>query len=62
MPSSSTANGNPTDAFAKAGWRTVSDIPSDEYTWPVGSSFYYYDSTLATFRRNEPAFGTAAMR
>jgi hypothetical protein len=34
---------NLTDAFAKAGWRTVSDIPSDEFTWPPGTSFYHYD-------------------
>jgi phosphatidylglycerophosphate synthase len=34
---------NLTDAFYKAGWRTVSDIPSDEYTWPAGTSFYHFD-------------------
>ena len=31
------------DAFGKAGWRTVSDIPSDDRTWPDGTSFYHYD-------------------
>jgi hypothetical protein len=31
------------DAFKRAGWRTVSDIPSDGATWPVGQSFYHYD-------------------
>jgi phosphatidylglycerophosphate synthase len=30
-------------AFRKAGWRTVSDIPSDDRWWPQGSSFYHYD-------------------
>jgi phosphatidylglycerophosphate synthase len=30
------------DAFAEAGWRTVSDIPSDEGDWSVGTSFYHY--------------------
>jgi phosphatidylglycerophosphate synthase len=30
-------------AFGKAGWRTVSDIPSDNRTWPQGTSFYHYD-------------------
>ncbi|HEY3687886.1 MAG TPA: CDP-alcohol phosphatidyltransferase family protein [Streptosporangiaceae bacterium] len=30
-------------AFGKAGWRTVSDIPSDDRTWPEGTSFYHYD-------------------
>jgi hypothetical protein len=34
---------NLTDAFHEAGWRTVSDIPSDEYTWPPGTSFYHFD-------------------
>jgi phosphatidylglycerophosphate synthase len=34
---------NLTDAFAKAGWRTVSDIPSDESTWPEGAAFYHFD-------------------
>ncbi len=32
-----------TDAFAKAGWRTVSDAPSDDDSWPPGSSFYHFD-------------------
>jgi phosphatidylglycerophosphate synthase len=31
------------DAFDKAGWRTVSDIPSNEQAWPEGTSFYHYD-------------------
>jgi hypothetical protein len=30
------------DAFKRAGWRTVSDVPSDGATWPVGTSFYHY--------------------
>src|SRR5215472_15351288 len=30
------------DAFDKAGWRTVSDSPSDDYAWPPGASFYHY--------------------
>ncbi|WP_348789987.1 CDP-alcohol phosphatidyltransferase [Leifsonia sp. NPDC080035] len=33
-------------AFRKAGWRTVSDVPSDSRPWPVGSSFYHYESQL----------------
>jgi hypothetical protein len=32
-----------TTAFSKAGWRTVSDIPSDDRIWPQGVSFYHYD-------------------
>ncbi|MGH8960913.1 MAG: hypothetical protein ACRDWT_06865 [Jatrophihabitantaceae bacterium] len=31
------------DAFKRAGWRTVSDIPSDNRAWPQGTSFYHYD-------------------
>jgi hypothetical protein len=34
------------DAFKKAGWRTVSDVPSDSGPWPVGTSFYHYDTLL----------------
>jgi phosphatidylglycerophosphate synthase len=50
-------------AFAEAGWRTVSDIPSDEYSWPPGSSFYHYDQLYD--RRNVgyqgPTFSYASM-
>jgi phosphatidylglycerophosphate synthase len=31
------------DAFERAGWRTVSDIPSDQQDWPDGHSFYHYE-------------------
>ena len=31
------------DAFRRAGWRTVSDVPSDTAYWPQGQSFYHYD-------------------
>jgi phosphatidylglycerophosphate synthase len=34
------------DAFKKAGWRTVSDIPSDDRPWPDGRSFYHYDQQI----------------
>jgi hypothetical protein len=30
-------------AFHKAGWRTVSDVPSDVNPWPEGKRFYGYD-------------------
>ena len=30
-------------AFKRAGWRTVSDAPSDDRDWPEGTSFYHYD-------------------
>jgi hypothetical protein len=31
------------DAFSRAGWRTVGDVPSNTEPWPQGSSFYHYD-------------------
>jgi phosphatidylglycerophosphate synthase len=31
------------DAFGKAGWRTVFDAPADDYNWPAGTSFYHFD-------------------
>jgi phosphatidylglycerophosphate synthase len=31
------------DAFKQAGWRTVSDVPSDDHTWAPGTAFYHYD-------------------
>jgi phosphatidylglycerophosphate synthase len=31
------------DAFRRAGWRTVDDAPADDRTWPAGTSFYHYD-------------------
>jgi hypothetical protein len=34
------------DAFARAGWRTVSDVPSDVRPWPFGRSFYSYGTLL----------------
>ncbi|MES2170269.1 MAG: sulfatase [Actinomycetota bacterium] len=32
------------DAFRNAGWRTVSDVPSDTKPWPFGTSFYHYQT------------------
>jgi len=31
------------DAFGKAGWRTVNDSPEDDIVWPPGRQFYHYD-------------------
>ncbi len=49
--------------FGAAGWRTVSDIPSDDRTWPAGTDFYHYDKLYD--RRNVgyagPTFSYAAM-
>jgi phosphatidylglycerophosphate synthase len=51
------------DAFDKAGWRTVSDSPADDVTWPPGTQFYHYDQLYD--RRNVgyhgPIFSYASM-
>jgi phosphatidylglycerophosphate synthase len=51
------------DAFGKAGWRTVADDPSNDYYWPPGRSFYHYDKVYD--RRNVgyhgPTFSYASM-
>jgi phosphatidylglycerophosphate synthase len=31
------------DAFRRAGWRTVADMPATHGAWPEGHSFYHYD-------------------
>jgi hypothetical protein len=49
------------DAFRKAGWNTVSDVPSDTEPWPYGTSFYHY-STLYNAKNvgyQGPQFGYA---
>lgn len=34
------------DAFRKAGWQTLSDVPSDTRPWAIGTSFYHYGTQL----------------
>jgi hypothetical protein len=34
------------DAFKKAGWQTVSDVPSDSKPWSIGTSFYHFGTKL----------------
>jgi phosphatidylglycerophosphate synthase len=50
-------------AFKRAGWRTVGDVPSNNRTWPEGSTFYHYDKLYD--RRNVgyrgPTFSYASM-
>jgi hypothetical protein len=50
-------------AFRRAGWRTVSDVPSDRRDWPEARSFYHYDQVYDA--RNVgyagPTFGYATM-
>ena len=50
-------------AFAKAGWRTVADVPSNRDPWPEGRRFYHYDTD---YDRHDvgyqgPKFSFAAM-
>ena len=51
------------DAFRRAGWRTVGDVPSNDRAWGAGSFFYNYDKLYD--RRNVgyrgPTFGYASM-
>jgi phosphatidylglycerophosphate synthase len=51
------------DAFDKAGWRTVSDSAEDDVAWPPGKQFYHFDQLYD--RRNVgyhgPAFSYASM-
>ncbi len=51
------------DAFKEAGWRTVDDVPSNDYDWPQGKSYYHYDKLYD--RRNVgyhgPTFTYASM-
>jgi hypothetical protein len=50
-------------AFGEAGWRTVSDVPSDRGPWDAGRRFYgydrMYDATNVGYRG--PSFSYAAM-
>jgi phosphatidylglycerophosphate synthase len=51
------------DAFGKAGWRTVSDSPEDDPVWPPGTSFYHFDQLYNRFNvgYHGPAFSYASM-
>ncbi|WP_238173364.1 CDP-alcohol phosphatidyltransferase family protein [Kribbella speibonae] len=52
-----------TDAFGRAGWRTVAAVPSNDRDWPVAKTYYHYDTVYD--RRNVgyvgPSFSYAAM-
>jgi hypothetical protein len=51
------------DAFKRAGWRTVGDVPSDKGNWPQGKSFYHYDQiyNASNVGYKGPKFSYAAM-
>ena len=50
-------------AFERAGWRAIDDVPSNNRYWPEGSSFYHYDKVYD--RRNVgyhgPTYAYASM-
>jgi hypothetical protein len=51
------------DAFDKAGWRTVSDSPENDPVWPPGTSFYHFDKLYNRFNvgYHGPPFSYASM-
>ena len=51
------------DAFDKAGWRTVSDSPEDDDVWPPGTSFYHFDKLYdrCNVGYHGPTFSYASM-
>jgi hypothetical protein len=51
------------DAFKRAGWRTVADVPSNEKDWPEGRSFYRYDQIYDDHNvgYHGPSFSYASM-
>jgi phosphatidylglycerophosphate synthase len=51
------------DAFDKAGWRTVSDSPEDDRGFPAGTKFYHYDQLYArgNVGYRGPAFSYASI-
>ena len=52
------------DAFDKAGWRTVGDSPAtDDESWPSGTQFYHFDQLYdrSNVGYQGPSFGYAPM-
>jgi phosphatidylglycerophosphate synthase len=51
------------DAFKRAGWRTVDDVPSNDQPWPEGKSFYHYDKIYDRYQvgYHGPTFVYASM-
>jgi hypothetical protein len=52
-----------TEAFDRAGWRTVDDVPSDNRLWPPGKTFYHFDKLYDRFKvgYHGPKFAFASM-
>jgi phosphatidylglycerophosphate synthase len=51
------------DAFDKAGWRTVSDSPEDDPVWPPGTRYYHFDKLYNRYNvgYHGPNFSYASM-
>jgi len=51
------------DAFDKAGWRTVYDAPADNRYWPTGKHFYHFDQQYDRYDvgYRGPTFSYASM-
>jgi phosphatidylglycerophosphate synthase len=51
------------DAFGKAGWRTVNDSPENGLVWPPGTSFYHFGKLYNRFNvgYHGPPFSYASM-
>jgi phosphatidylglycerophosphate synthase len=51
------------DAFKRAGWRTVDDVPSNDRPWPQGARYYHYDKIYDRYQvgYHGPTFTYASM-
>jgi phosphatidylglycerophosphate synthase len=51
------------EAFKRAGWRTVDDIPSNDRAWPQGEKYYHYDKIYNRYQvgYHGPTFTYASM-
>ena len=51
------------DAFKRAGWRTVDDVPSNDRAWPQGENYYHYDKIYDRYQvgYHGPTFTYASM-
>ena len=52
-----------TEAFDRAGWRTVDDVPSDDQYWAPGKTFYHFDKLYDRYDvgYHGPRFAYASM-
>src|SRR5205085_5565269 len=51
------------EAFGRAGWRTVDDVPSNDRAWPQGEAFYHWDKIYNRYQvgYRGPSFTYASM-